>query len=496
MIVLLTLLLLPLAGGLLAWLVARVSDPAARWVSASALGAGLVLSVTLWASRGPGVAAGHWLFVLDRAWIPRFGIRFHLAMDGLSLILIVLTYFLGLAAVVASWRGITGRVGFFHFNLLWVLAGVVGVFLALDLFLFYFFWELMLVPMYFLIGIWGHERRVYASVKFFLFTQTGGLLMLVAILGLVWAHQRATGTLTFDYLDLIGTALSPRTAFWLMLGFLAAFLIKLPAFPFHTWLPDAHTQAPAAGSLVLAGLLLKTGAYGLIRFAVPLFPDAAARFTPVAMGLGAIGILYGAIQAFGQNDLKRLVAYTSVSHLGFVLLGVFAWNQLALQGVVMQMVAHGLSTGGLFLLAGFLYERTHTRDMDRMGGLWTTAPRMGFVALFFALASLGLPGLANFVAEFLVLLGSFRVQQGITVLATVGLVVATIYSLWLIQRAFHGTAREEWKLTDLGVREMAVMVALMAVLVWLGAFPQAVLGTSGPALAGIQQLARMAGGLG
>jgi NADH-quinone oxidoreductase subunit M len=289
-------------------------------------------------------------------------------MDGLSLLLVLLTVLLGLMAVVASWSEIRERVGFFHFNLLWVLAGIVGVFLALDLFLFYVFWEMMLVPMYFLIGIWGHESRIYAAIKFFIFTQASSLLMLLAIVTLFFLHHQQFGVYTFDYIALLGTPLGPGMAMWLMLGFFVAFAVKLPVVPFHTWLPDAHTEAPTAGSVILAGLLLKTGAYGLLRFVVPLFPEAARAFAPAAMVLGVIGILYGAVLAFAQTDLKRLVAYTSISHLGFVVLGIFAWNEWALQGAVMQMICHGLSTGALFILVGALQERLQTRDMGRMGG--------------------------------------------------------------------------------------------------------------------------------
>ncbi len=265
-------------------------------------------------------------------------------------------------SVACSWTEIRKRDGFFYFNLLWTLAGAVGVFLALDLFLFFFFWELMLVPMYFLIAIWGHENRLYASIKFFIFAQGSGLFMLVAILALVFVHYRSTGVLTFDYFDLLNTAMSPSTELWIMLGFFIAFAVKTPIVPFHTWLPDAHTEAPTAGSVILAGVLLKTGAYGLLRFVVPLFPEAAAHFAPVAMALGATGVLYGAFLAFAQTDFKRLVAYTSVSHLGFAVLGIFAWNPWSLGGAVMQMIAHGISTGALFVIARhFAGADPHTR---------------------------------------------------------------------------------------------------------------------------------------
>ncbi len=486
---LLLFLLVPLVGGLLAWIVAPKSALASRWIALLACGAGLVLSAVLWLGVGPTPPGSRWMIQLQTPWISRFGISFHLALDGLSLVLLALTFFLGAVSVLVSWKEIGERVGFFHFNLLWVLAGVAGVFLAEDLFLFYVFWELMLVPMYFLIGIWGHERRTYAAIKFFIFTQLGGLLMLVSILGLVFAHQRATGTLTFDYGALLGTHLSPTLALWLLLGFLGGFLIKLPAVPLHTWLPDAHTQAPTAGSVVLAGLLLKTAAYGLIRFAVPFFPGAAHRIAPALMIVGVVGILYGAVVALAQTDLKRLVAYTSVSHLGFVLVGVFAWNELALQGTVMQMVAHGLSTGGLFIVVGIVSERIGTRDITEMGGLWKVAPRLGGAALFLALASLGLPGLANFVAEFMILAGAFAEHVAITVVATLGLVAATIYALWIVQGAFHGENARKWSFTDLGVREMGVMVALMVLLVWLGIDPHAVLQLTQPALQSLHQAA-------
>ncbi len=479
------LIILLLVAGIMAWASERRGPQWPRWISLGALAIDLILGLSLWKAGGdpfdmtPG---GAWIAELSAQWIPRFGISLHLAMDGLSLLLVLLTLFLGLMSVAASWTEITKQVGFFHFNLLWVLAGVLGVFIAMDLFLFFVFWEVMLVPMYFLISIWGHENRVYAAVKFFLFTQAGSLLMLVAILGLTFIHYQHTDMLTFDYQSLLGTAMDPTVAMWLMLGFFAAFAVKLPVVPFHTWLPDAHTEAPTAGSVILAGLLLKTGAYGLLRFAVPLFPEAAQAFAPVAMGLGVIGILYGAVLAFAQTDLKRLVAYSSISHLGFVLLGIFAWNALALEGAVMQMLAHGVTTGALFILVGALQERLHTRDMRRMGGLWATLPRFGAIGLLFAIASLGLPGLGNFVGEFLVLLGTYQVSILMTMLASLGVVAATIYSLALVQHTFHGQAREQWNVQDLSSRSLAVLGVLIVVQVWLGLYPQPFLETAGQAL--------------
>jgi len=493
--ILLWLILIPVIGGLLAWITGKSNPTVSRWISLIAMLIDMVLAIVIWGQYGDQITVlkqGHWLTQLQWSWIPQFGITFKLAIDGLSLLMVLLTAFLGILSVLTSWTEIKERVGFFHFNLLWILGGVIGVFLALDLFLFYFFWEMMLIPMYFLIAIWGHENRIYAAIKFFLFTQASGLLMLIAIIALVLIHGAQTGFYTFDYSQLLGTSLAPRTAMLIMLGFFAAFAVKLPAFPFHPWLPDAHTEAPTAGSVVLAGLLLKTGAYGLLRFVLPLFPDAAMRFAPIAMTLGVIGILYGAILAFAQNDLKRLVAYTSVSHLGFVLLGVFAWNDLALQGVVMQMICHGFSTGALFILVGTMQEYMHTRDMNRMGGLWENVPRMGAVGMFFAMASLGLPGLGNFVGEFLVLVGSYQSSIVLTVFATIGLVAATIYSLWIIQKTFHGEKTEEWDIPDFNVRHMVIMGSMIVALVWLGLFPQPVLNTAKPALQDIQKYKKVA----
>jgi NADH-quinone oxidoreductase subunit M len=487
------LIAIPLLGGVLAWLAGVRNDAWPRWISLAALVADLALALDFW-PRGavPGITSGGgvWLAETQRPWIPGLGIAYHLGLDGISLILILLTAFLGIVAAAASWSEIRERVGFFHFNLLWTLAGAIGVFQALDLFMFFFFWELMLVPMYFLIAIWGHENRRYAALKFFIFTQGSGLLMLVSIVALALAHAAAGAALTFDYPQLLHTRLPPVTGFWIMLGFFVAFAVKLPMVPFHTWLPDAHTEAPTGGSVVLAGVLLKTGAYGLLRFVVPLFPDAAATFAPWAMGLGAIGILYGAVLAFAQDDLKRLVAYTSVSHLGFVLLGVFAWNAWALQGAVMQMVAHGISTGALFVLVGALQERTGTRDMRRLGGLWAVVPRLAAIGMFFAVASLGLPGLGNFVGEILVLAGAFRVDVPLTAIAALGLITAVVYALVLVQRTFHGEEGHGWKIADGSARETATLGAMIAVSVWLGFYPQPVFDTAAPALGALQASAR------
>ena len=490
--ILLLFIIIPLAAGILSWLFGRWNSRLPVWISLTAMLSDFAIALFVWSEfygRFGLAGQGKWLIELNREWIPQFGVTFHLAIDGLSLIMVTLTAFLGIMATVSSWSEIRESVGFFHLNLMFILAAIIGVFLAIDLFLFYFFWELMLVPMYFLIALWGHENRIYAAIKFFIFTQLSGLLMLAAILGLYFIHGGATGIYTFDYMRLLGTSMSPSAAKWLMSGFLVAFFVKLPVVPVHTWLPDAHTEAPTAGSVILAGLLLKTGAYGLLRFVIPLFPGAALDFVPAAMVLGVIGILYGAVMAFAQTDLKRLVAYTSISHMGFVIIGIFAMNTLGLQGAVMQIVCHGISTGALFMIAGALQERMHTRDMGRMGGLWSTIPRIASIALFFALASLGLPGLGNFVAEFLILLGTYRVNIAITAIATVGLVTATVYALWMMHTTFFGD-KEGWKLPDFTIREMTAMTVMIIALVWLGLYPQPLLNTSRQPLNDLEKIVR------
>ncbi len=484
------LIIIPLFGGIASWVIARHSPLWSRWISLSALFAQMLIIISIWINysiQSDSSQNSIWIASVNLNWVPQLGIGFRLSMDGLSLLMVALTSLLGIASVICSWTEIKDRVGFFHFNLMACLAGIVGVFLAMDLFLFYVFWEVMLVPMYFLIGIWGHENRTYASVKFFIFTQASGLLMLMAILGLYFSHGQDTGVYTFNYVELLGTSLPAWSSTLLMLGFFAAFAVKLPAVPFHTWLPDAHTEAPTAGSVILAGLLLKTGAYGLIRFVLPLFPEAAHVMAPVAMAMGVVGIIYGALLAFAQTDLKRLVAYTSVSHLGFVLLGVFSFNELALQGAVMQMICHGISTGALFILVGMIQERIGTRDLNRMGGLWTSIPRISGIGLVFALASLGLPGLGNFVGEFLVLLGVYRVSPWMTVPAALGLVLAVIYSLRMVGKAFYGRGDENRRIQDIWPREASLMAGMVLIILWLGLFPQTVLNTAEPALTVIRE---------
>jgi NADH-quinone oxidoreductase subunit M len=474
-----------LAGGLISWIAGKWSRVLPRIISLISLAADLILLLLIFRNHTGGAGTGEWMIDYRTEWIPTFGISLHLAADGLSMLLLMITFIVGLLSVLISWKEIRENTGFYHFNILWILSGITGVFLSMDLFLFYFFWELMLIPMYFLISIWGHENRVYASYKFFIYTQASGLLMFISIIALYFIHGSSTGTYTFDYAQLLGTSMSPAIAFILMLGFLAAFLVKLPVVPLHNWLPDAHAEAPTAGSVILAGLLLKTGAYGLIRFVLPLFPEASVSFAPVGMILGVTGILYGAKLAFAQTDLKRLIAYTSVSHMGFVILGVFAFNEIAFQGVIIQMLAHAVSTGALFILAGQLYERTHTRNIILMGGLWKQIPVMGAVWLIFALASLGLPGLGNFIAEFFVLAGTFKASILMSCLASAGLIGATVYSLRIIQKILSGKENTQWKIKDLSVREKLISASLIILILYLGLLPQKVIDTAKPVISNI-----------
>jgi NADH-quinone oxidoreductase subunit M len=407
---------------------------------------------------------------------------FRLGLDGMSWLLTILTLILGMFAIIVSWREIEDGVGFFHANLMWSLAGTIGVFIALDMFLFFYFWELMLVPMYFVIAIWGHENRRRAAIKFFLFTQGSGLLILISILALAFLHQRQTGILTFDYFSLLQTPPTGTFGFLIMLGLFSAFVVKLAGFPVHIWLPETHTEAPTAGSVILASILLKTGAYGLLRFIVPLVPAAAHAIAPVAMWLGVASIFYGAVLAYGQSDFKKLIAYTSISHMGFILIGVFVFNTLAWQGVVFLLIAHGVSTGALFIIVGSVQHRLHTRDLAKMGGLWTDLPKLSSFGTFFILAAMGLPGLGNFVGEFLILRGTYAVAPAVAIFAAIGLIPAALYSLIAIQRAFHGPADATRAQPDFGLRENAMMLALAAAIIWLGVYPQPILDVTAPSL--------------
>ncbi|MHB8502731.1 MAG: complex I subunit 4 family protein [Candidatus Acidiferrales bacterium] len=411
-----------------------------------------------------------WITLGPHGAAPETYINYHLGADGISLFLVILTTFLTVVSILCSWNSIGKRVKEFFVMILLLEVGVVGVFLSLDLFLFFLFWEVMLIPMYFLIGIWGHERRIYAAVKFILYTMAGSILMLV---GILWLYN-VTGTFDLPYIQQMlqsGTlVLPPRTETLLFLAFFVAFAIKVPLFPFHTWLPDAHVEAPTAGSVMLAGVLLKMGTYGMIRFCLPLFPDASRRFAPAIAVLAIIGIIYGALVALVQPNLKKLVAYSSISHLGFVVLGIFAFHIVSMQGAVFQMLSHGVSTGGLFLLVGMLYDRRHTFEMSQFGGLATPVPRLAAFFLFVALSSLGLPMLNGFVGEFLILLGTYQVHWDWAAWAAFGVILSACYLLWSYQQVFFGevTVEKNRTLSDVSTRERVILATMAVIILWMG----------------------------
>jgi NADH-quinone oxidoreductase subunit M len=438
-----------------------------------------VVSLGLWWSFDPAVTA--WQGVFDRAWIPAWGIRFTLGVDGIAAMMILLTTSIMALAALGSWTGIRTRTHGYYSLMLLLTSGMLGVFMSLDLFLFYVMWEVMLVPMYFIVGIWGGERRIYASIKFFIYTMVGSLLMLVAIvyLGLA-AADPTTGIPNFSYDRILATAtVSSTAALWLFGAFFLAFAVKVPMFPFHTWLPDAHVEAPTAGSVVLAGIMLKLGTFGFIRLAVPLFPEAAMRddVRAIVLGLAVIGIIYGALVSLVQPDFKKLVAYSSVSHLGFVMLGIFAMTVQSVQGALMVMINHGISTGALFFLIGMIYERRHTRLIESYGGIARAVPLFAALLTIVSLSSIGVPGTNGFVGEFLVLIGSFRTQPVLSVISATAVIFAAAYLLWAIQRILFNKLDkpENAAIPDLNRRELAVMLPLIAGIIWLGVYPQPVL---------------------
>ncbi len=483
---------LPFATALLL-LVPNRRLPASAWRSIALTSTLLTfgLSLRLW-TNFEATRTG-FQFVERVPWLPEYGVHYFVGIDGISLLLVLMTTFLMPLALLGAWTDITKSVRSFFFHMLALETGMLGAFVSLNLFQFYVFWEVMLIPMYFIIGVWGGPRRIYAAIKFFLFTMFGSLLMLVALLVVYYLHYEQFGVLNLDYVQaagasgasLLDTAI-PRggeavwwkTQTWLFAAFALAFAIKVPMVPFHTWLPDAHVEAPTAGSVVLAGVLLKMGTYGFVRFALPLFPDAAVTAAPVIFSLALIGIIYGSLVAMVQSDIKKLVAYSSVAHLGFVMLGMFAFNAEGLEGSVLQMVNHGLSTGALFLLVGMLYERRHTREIADFGGV--AKPMPVYAALFgiVMMSSIGLPGLNGFVGEFLILVGAFAADPRFAVPATLGVVLAAAYMLWMYRRVFFGPVEnpENRGLIDLNLREKAVMVALLVPMVWIGVYPKPFLG--------------------
>jgi NADH-quinone oxidoreductase subunit M len=466
---------LPLLGAL--FVLARPGRPGlCRTVSLAVMLADLILVLLLFI---PGLrnGAGPWFRVEDYPWIPSVGIRYTMAADGFSLMLLLLTAFLGVLCVLVSWRQIGEKVSAYHFFLLSTFTGILGVFVATDLFLFYLFWEVQIIPMFFLVGIWGHEERTRATMKFILFTMTGSLFMLIAVIGLYVVHGRQTGTYTFGLAPLIRTSLSTGVQGWLYAAFMLSFGIKIPMVPVHTWLPDTHTQAPTAGSVILAGLLLKTGTYAVFRFAFPLFPLAFRASVPVLIVLGLFALFYVSWIALSQVDMKRLIAYSSIAHMGLIVLGLAVLNAVTLSGSLLQMINHGVTTSALFILVGMLGERFHSRKFEDFGGLWKKMPVFSAFFLFFSMAALGLPGLNNFVGEILILIGTYRVNPVAAAFGFTGLLLGLIYVLRMVQDAVFVDFRgEESALRDLDSREILILGVLALSVLFLGLWPKPVLG--------------------
>ena len=467
------LIFFPILGAVVLLFINKENGRAIRWVALIIAFVEFIFSLPLFFAFDPKTAAMQ--FVEDWWWIQSYGISYKLGIDGISLLLVLLTTFLTILCILCSWTAITFRVKEFMISFLFLETGMIGALVSLDLVLFYVFWEVMLIPMYLLIGVWGDpKRRIYAAVKFFLFTMAGSVLMLVAILALYFLNQRATGISTFDVLELYKLGLPVGTQYWLFAAFALAFAIKVPMFPFHTWLPDAHTEAPTAGSVILAGVLLKMGTYGFIRFAIPLFPKAALDLLPLVSILAIIGIIYGALVSMMQPDLKRLVAFSSVSHLGYVMLGMFAFNMQGIQGSIYQMLNHGISTGSLFLIVGMVYERRHTRLIADFGGLSKVMPIYAVFFMIVTLSSIGLPGTNGFVGEFLILLGAFQSNVVYGVLAATGVILGAAYMLWMFQRVMFGkiTRPENEKLKDLNAREISILVPMVIIIFLMGIYPK------------------------
>jgi NADH-quinone oxidoreductase subunit M len=483
---------LPVVGALLLLLIGNRDgqrDGLVRNVTLVASLATFAATLLLWAGFDSSGSAGEFQFVERLRWIPAFGIEYYLGIDGISLMLIVLTGFLTPIALLSSWESVHKKVKEFSIFMLLLQAAMLGVFAALDVFLFYVFWDFVLIPMYFLIGVWGYDRRIYAAVKFILYTMAGSVLMLVAIIGLAAIHQVTTGAYSFDLLKLYQLDLPENTQYFFFIAFAVAFLIKVPLFPFHTWLPDAHVEAPTPGSVILAGVMLKMGAYGLIRFAFPLFPEAALYFAPMLATLSVIAIVYGALVAMVQPDMKKLVAYSSVSHMGFVVLGIAAMNLQGVQGATYQMLAHGVSTGGLFCIVGMLSDRRHTRLISEYGGIKKVVPRLTAASLIITLASIGLPGMNGFIGEFLIMLGGYRWDPRFVVVAGLGVILSAVYMLWMFQRVYYGEITDDHNrhMPDLSPREWAIVGPLAAMAIYMGVFPNVFLKPMEPAVGRIVQ---------
>jgi len=461
----------PLAGAVLLLFVKRNQENAIRWIGNVSATLGFVVAVPLWFWYEP--MAGTWQLVERARWIPSIGAEYHLGVDGFSVLLILLTTLMGAIAVLSSWTAITERVKEYYIFMLVLQTGMLGALMALDFLLFFLFWEVMLVPMYFLIGIWGGGRRLYSAIKFFIYTLVGSVVMLLGILALYFFNYAATGTYSFDVTLYHQMTVPFDLQRWVFLAFFLGFAVKVPMFPFHTWLPDAHTDAPTAGSVILAAVLLKMGTYGFIRFSLPILPDASRYFVPLIIGLSVIGIVYGALVALAQTDWKRLVAYSSVSHMAMVMLGMFALNPLGVTGSIIQQVNHGISTGALFLIVGIVYERRHTRDIAEYGGLSKVMPVFAAVFMIMTMSSIGLPALNGFIGVLLILQGVFPVSKAWAAVAVSGIVLGAAYMLWLYQRTMFGKIDNPANagLKDLGVRELATFLPLIGLAFWIGLYP-------------------------
>jgi NADH-quinone oxidoreductase subunit M len=467
----------PALGALLLLFVPGGSHRAVRWI---ALGAALLTLAFSLVLLGYDPSGSEFQYREDLPWIEAFGMRYTMGVDGISIVLVLLTTLLSVVAIVYSWEPIQTRIKAYYVTMLLLMVGMLGVFVALDLFLFYVFWEVSLFPMYFVIGIWGGPRRIYATVKFVIYTLVGSLLMLVAILAVAIAHAASGNAFTFSYEALRGFGYADTLQALAFIAFFLAFAIKVPMWPLHTWLPDAHVEAPTAGSIILAGVLLKLGGYGFLRYALPLLPDAAATFAPIVIGLAIVAIIYGGLVAMVQPDLKKLVAYSSVSHMGFVMLGTFVFNTQGLQGAVFQMISHGVTTGALFLLVGVIYEQTHDREIGHMGGLNARLPHYAAMFGLFTFASIGLPGLSGFIGEFLVIIGAFQFSGWVAAAAMVVVIISAVYMLWMFQRVFF-TVPSDWmrrwwpSLNDMSRGEWASLAPLIVLVVALGVYPGPVL---------------------
>jgi NADH-quinone oxidoreductase subunit M len=462
----------PLAGAIVLLFVNKRSENLIRWIANVFATAGFFVSLPLWFwydTKNPA-----WQFVEKAQWIPSVGAQYFLGVDGFSTLLILLTTMMGSIAVLSSWTAITTRVKEYYVFLLLLQTGMIGAFVSLDFLLFFLFWEVMLVPMYFLIGIWGSDRRLYSAIKFFLYTLAGSVVMLLGILAIYFNYHALTGVWTFDVTLFQRFNLDRDLQWWVFLAFFLGFAIKVPMFPFHTWLPDAHTDAPTAGSVILAAVLLKMGTYGFIRFSLPILPDASRAFVPMIVVLSIVGIVYGALVAMAQRDWKRLVAYSSVSHMALVMLGMFALNPTGIKGSIIQQLNHGISTGALFLIVGIVYERRHTRMISEYGGLSNVMPVYAAIFMFMTLSSIGLPGLNGFVGEFLILQGIFVVSKMWAAVAATGIVLGAAYMLWLYQRTMFGSVEnpKNEKLLDLNLREVVTFVPLIVMALWIGLYPK------------------------